>query len=128
MKLLPLLFYCITSASIALHAQNVIAYSHHEKLYQSIGNTPTETVKYAVEKPITNKMDQTRIHTSPIGNFLNLSHQYPKNSFYQILNDKGVPFLTGRLTANGVIKVKSLSKGTYQLQINNKPILRFVKQ
>lgn len=128
MKLSPLLFYCITSASIALHAQSVIAYSHDENLYKSTGSPPGETAKIFAEKPIKNKMDQTRIHASPIGNFLNLNHQYSKNSFYQIFNDKGVPFLAGRLTANGVIKVKSLSKGIYQLQINNKPILWFVKQ
>ncbi len=121
MKLLPLLLYCITSASIALHAQNVIAYSHHEKLYQSIGNTPTETVKYAVEKPITNKMDQTRIHTSPIGNFLNLSHQYPKNSFYQILNDKGVPFLTGRLTLTALLKLKVFQKEPINFRSTTSP-------
>lgn len=84
--------------------------------------------KFLQKNPSKNKMDQTRIHASPIGNFLNLNHQYSKNSFYQIFNDKGVPFLAGRLTANGVIKVKSLSKGIYQLQINNKPILWFVKQ
>ena len=74
------------------------------------------------------KHNQIPLHATPVDNFLNVSHKLPKNSSYQIYDDKGVQFLVGRLTVNGVIPVKSLSKGTYKLHLNDKPILWFIKK
>ena len=128
MKPLPLLLFMVAFATHSLQAQDVVVYAYNEIL-----NTPVvkpfddkETSHLiALEK---NDNDQTPNFTQPIGNFLNICHLYPKNSRYQIFNDKGVRLLEGRLTANGVIKVTSLSKGSYKLYINRKPIIWFIKE
>ncbi|MFL2596221.1 MAG: hypothetical protein ACJ0P9_06020 [Flavobacteriaceae bacterium] len=128
MKPLPLLLFMVALATHSLQAQDVVVYAYNENL-----NIPV--VKPFVDKETSDRVtlekydnDQTPIFTEPIGNFLNISHLYPKNSRYQIFNDKGVRFLEGRLTANGVIKVTSLLKGSYKLYINHKPVIWFIKE
>ena len=118
----------VAFATHSLQAQNVVFYAYNENL-----NTPI--IKPFGDREIShsvtlekNDNDQIPLHTQPIDNFLNISHLYPKNSRYQIFNDKGVRLLEGRLTANGVIKVTSLSKGSYKLYINRKPIIWFIKE
>ena len=118
----------VAFATHSLQAQDVVVYAYNENL-----NIPV--VKPFVDKETSDRVilekydnDQTPIFTEPIGNFLNISHLYPKNSRYQIFDDKDVQFLEGRLTANGVIKVTSLLKGSYKLYINHKPIIWFIKE
>ena len=128
MKSLPLFLFMIVLASYSLQAQDVIVYTHHENPYKSSTKTSDEKEEALPTKPSKDKHDQIPLHATPVGNFLNVSHKLPKNSSYQIYDDKGVRFLMGRLTANGVIQVKSLSKGTYKLHFNDKPILWFIKK
>ena len=127
MKPLPLLLFMVAFATHSLQAQDVFVYAYNENL-----NIPV--VKPFYNKETSDRVtlekydnDQTPLFNEPIGNFLNISHLYPKNSRYQIFNDKGIRFLEGRLTANGVINVTSLSKGNYKLYINRKPIIWFIK-
>ena len=118
----------IAFASYSLQAQDVIVYTHYENPYKSSTKTSDEKVEALPTKPSKDKHDQIPLHASPVGNFLNISHKLPKNSTYRVYNEKGVQLLAGRLTANGVIPVKSLLKGTYKLHINDKPILWFTKK
>lgn len=118
----------IALASYSLQAQDVVVYTHYEILYKSSTKTSDEKEKALPTKPLKDKHDQIPLHATPVGNFLNVSHKLPKNSSYKIYDDKGVQFLVGRLTVNGVIPVKSLSKGTYKLHLNDKPILWFIKK
>ena len=118
----------IALASYSLQAQDVVVYSHYKKPYKSTKKTSDEKEKVPTVKPLKDKHDQIPLHASPVGNFLNISHKLPKNSTYRVYNEKGVQLLVGRLTANGVIPVKSLLKGTYKLHINDKPILWFTKK
>jgi len=118
----------IALASYSLQAQDVVVYSHHENPYKSSTKTSDEKKESRLVKPSKDKHDQIPLHATPVGNFLNVSHKLPKNSSYKIYDDKGVQFLMGRLTVNGVIPVKSLSKGTYKLHLNDKPILWFIKK
>jgi hypothetical protein len=97
----------------------------HTNLQQK---TYAEKEETPIVKPFRVNHNQIPQHPMPVGNFLNISHKLPKNSSYQIYDDKGVRFLMGRLTVNGVIQVKSLSKGTYKLHFNDKPILWFIKK
>lgn len=128
MKSLPLFLFMIALASYSLQAQDVVVYSHYKKPYKSTTKTSDEKEKVPTVKPLKDKHDQIPLHASPVGNFLNISHKLPKNSTYRVYNEKGVQLLIGRLTANGVIPVKSLLKGTYKLHINDKPILWFTKK
>lgn len=128
MKSLPLFLFMIALASYSLQAQDVVVYSHNEKPYKLSTKTSNEKEETPRVKPLKNKHDHIPLHATPVGNFLNVSHKLPKNSSYQIYNDKGVQFLVGRLTVNGIIPVKNLSKGTYKLHINDKPILWFIKK
>ena len=118
----------IALASYSLQAQDVVVYSHHENPYKSSTKTSDEKKESRLVKPSKDKHNQIPLHATPVGNFLNVSHKLPKNSSYQIYDDKGVQFLVGRLTVNGVIPVKSLSNGTYKLHLNDKPILWFIKK
>ena len=128
MKPMPLLLLMVALATHSIQAQDVVVYAYNENLnYPVIKPFGDKEKSQSVTLDI-NDNDQTPLHTQPIGNFLNISHLYPKNSRYQIFNDKGVQFLEGRLTANGVIKVTSLSKGSYKLYINRKPIIWFIKE
>ena len=128
MKSLPLFLFMIVLASYSLQAQDVIVYTHNENPYKSSIKTYDEKEETPFVKSFKDKQNQIPLHTIPVGDFLNVSHKLPKNSSYQIYDDKGVRFLMGRLTANGVIQVKSLSKGTYKLHFNDKPILWFIKK
>lgn len=128
MKPMPLLLLMVALATHSIQAQDVVVYAYNENL-----NNPV--IKPFGDREISHRVtlekndnDQIPLHTEPIGNFLNISHLYPKNPRYQIFNDKGVRLLEGRLTANGVIKVTSLSKGSYKLYINRKPIIWFIKE
>ena len=118
----------IALASYSLQAQDVIVYTHYESPYKSSTKTSDEKEEALPTKPSKDKHDQIPLHATPVGNFLNVSHKLPKNSSYKIYDDKGVQFLVSRLTVNGVIPVKSLSKGTYKLHLNDKPILWFIKK
>lgn len=118
----------IALASYSLQAQDVVVYSRHENPYKSSTKTSDEKKESRLVKPSKDKHNQIPLHATPVGNFLNVSHKLPKNSSYQIYDDKGVQFLVGRLTVNGVIPAKSLSKGTYKLHLNDKPILWFIKK
>ena len=127
MKPMPLLLLMVALATHSIQAQDVVVYAYNEILNTPVVKPFDDKETYhliALEK---NDNDQTPNFTQPIGNFLNICHLYPKNSRYQIFNDKGVRLLEGRLTANGVIKVTSLSKGSYKLYINRKPIIWFIK-
>lgn len=126
MKLLPL--FMIALASYSLQAQDVIVYAHNENPYKSSIKTYDEKEETPFVKPFKDKQNQIPLHTIAVGDFLNVSHKLPKNSSFQIYNDQGVRSLVGRLTVNGVIPVKSLSKGTYKLHINDKPVLWFIKK
>lgn len=117
----------IAFASYSLQAQDVVVYTHYESPNKSSIKTSDEKKEARLVKPSKDKHDKTPLHATPVGNFLNVSHKLPKNSSYKIFDDKGVQFLVGRLTVNGVIPVKSLSKGTYKLHLNDKPILWFIK-
>lgn len=128
MKSLALFLFMIALASYSLQAQDVVVYSHHENPYKSSTKTSDEKKESRLVKPSKDKHNQIPLHATPVGNFLNVSHKLPKNSSYQIYDDKGVQFLVGLLTVNGVIPVKSLSKGTYKLHLNDKPILWFIKK
>ena len=128
MKSLALFLFMIALASYSLQAQDVVVYSHHENPYKSSTKTSDEKKESRLVKPSKDKHNQIPLHATPVGNFLNVSHKLPKNSSYKIYDDKGVQFLVGRLTVNGVIPVKSLSKGTYKLHLNDKPILWFIKK
>ena len=128
MKSLPLFLFMIALASYSLQAQDVVVYTHYEKPHKSSTKTYDEKEETPFVKPFKDKHSQIPLHATPVGNFLNVSHKLPKNSSYQIYDDKGVQFLMGRLTVNGVIPVKSLSKGTYKLHINDKPVLWFIKK
>ena len=118
----------VAFATHSLQAQDVVVYAYNENLNTPIikpfGDKETSH-RIELEK---NDNNQIPLHTQPIGNFLNISHLYPKNSRYQIFDYKDVQFLEGRLTANGVIKVTSLLKGSYKLYINHKPIIWFIKE
>lgn len=118
----------IALASYSLQAQDVIVYAHHKNPYKSATKTSSEKEEGLPTEPSKDKQDQIPLYAKPVGNFLNVSHKLPKNSSYQIYDDKGKQFLVGRLTVNGVIQVKSLSKGTYKLHLNDKPILCFIKK
>ena len=128
MKSLALFLFMIALASYSLQAQDVVVYSRHENPYKSSTKTSDEKKESRLVKPSKDKHNQIPLHATPVGNFLNVSHKLPKNSSYQIYDDKGVQFLVGLLTVNGVIPVKSLSKGTYKLHLNDKPILWFIKK
>jgi hypothetical protein len=128
MKSLALFLFMIALVSSSLQAQDVIVYTHHESPYKSSTKTYAEKEETPIVKPFKVNHNQIPQHPMPVGNFLNISHKLPKNSSYQIYDDKGVRFLMGRLTVNGVIQVKSLSKGTYKLHFNDKPILWFIKK
>ena len=128
MKSLALFLFMIALVSSSLQAQDVIVYTHHESPYKSSTKTYAEKEETPIVKPFKVNHNQIPQHPMPVGNFLNISHKLPKNSSYQIYDDKGVRFLMGRLTVNGVIQVKSLSKGTYKLHFNYKPILWFIKK
>ena len=128
MKPLPLLLFMATLATLSLQAQDVVVYSYNKGTHESTTSPSDDDKKLPLVESQKNKNDQTPLYTEPIGNFLNISHLYPKNSRYQVFDDKGVRFLEGRLTANGVIKVTSLSKGTYKLYINKKPVIWFKKE
>jgi hypothetical protein len=119
MKSLALFLFMIALASYSLQAQDVVVYSHHENPYKSSTKTSDEKKESQLVKPSKDKHNQIPLHATPVGNFLNVSHKLPKNSSYQIYDDKGVQFLVGRMTVNGVIPVKSLSKGTYKLHLND---------
>ncbi|MCH1471207.1 MAG: hypothetical protein L7T85_01360 [Flavobacteriaceae bacterium] len=128
MKSLPLFLFMIAFASYSLQAQDVVVYTNHKNPYKSSTKTSNEKEKARLAKPLKDKHDQIPLHATPVGNFLNVSHKLPKNSSYKIYDDKGVQFLVGRLTVNGVIPVKNLSKGTYKLHINDKPLVWFIKK
>ena len=128
MKSLALFLFMSALASYSLQAQDVVVYSHHENPYKSSTKTSDEKKESQLVKPSKDKHNQIPLHANPVGNLLNVSHKLPKNSSYQIYDDKGVQFLVGRMTVNGVIPVKSLSKGTYKLHLNDKPILWFIKK
>jgi hypothetical protein len=117
----------IALASYSLQAQDIVVYAHSEKPHKSTTKTFNEKEETSRIKHLKGKHDEISWHATPVGNFLNISHKLPKNSSYQVYDDKGVQLLVGRLTVNGVISVKSLSKGTYKLHINDKPILWFIK-
>ena len=118
----------IALVSSSLQAQNVVVYTHHENPHKSSTKTFDEKKEARLIKPSKDKHDQIPLHATPVGNFLNISHKLPKNSSYQIYDDKGVQLLVGRLTVNGVIPVKSLSKGTYRLHLNDEAIFWFIKK
>lgn len=118
----------IAFASYSLQAQDVVVYTHHKNPYKSSTKTSDEKEKARLVKPSKDKHEQIPLHPTPVGNFLNVSHKLPKNTTYKVFDDKGLQFLVGRLTTNGVISVKSLSEGTYKLHINDKPILWFIKK
>lgn len=128
MKSLALFLFMIALASPSLQAQDVVVFTHYENQYKSSTKTSDDKKEARLIKPSKDKHDQIPLHATPVGNFLNVSHKLPKNSSYQIYDNKGVQLLVGRLTVNGVIPVKSLSKGTYKLHINDKPILWFIKK
>lgn len=128
MKSLPLILFMIALASYSLQAQDVVVYTHHENPYKSSTKTSDEKKEARLVKPSKDKHDQIPLHATPVGNFLNVSHKLPKNSTYQVYDDKGKQFLYGRLTTNGVIPVKNLSKGTYKLHLNHQPILWLIKK
>jgi hypothetical protein len=127
MKSLPQFLFMIVLASCSLQAQDVVVHSHNDKP-RSTTIISNHKEKAQLVKSLKDKHEQIPLHATPIGSFLNVSHKLPKNSTYQIYDDKGVEFLVGRLTVNGVIPVKSLSKGTYKLHINDKPVLWFIKK
>jgi len=118
----------IALVSSSLQAQDVLVYTHQENPYKSSTKTYDEKEETSIVKPFKDNHNQIPLHANPVGNFLNVSHKLPKKSSYQIYDDKGVQFLMGRLTVNGVIPAKNLSKGTYKLHINHKPILWFIKK
>lgn len=118
----------IALASHSLQVQDVVVYTHYENPYKSSTKTSDEKEEALPNKPSKDKHDQIPLHATPVGDFLNVSHKLPKNSSYKIYDDKGVQFLVGRQTVNRVIPVKSLSKGTYKLHLNDKPILWFIKK
>ncbi|MGB2387155.1 MAG: hypothetical protein ACPH8A_08125 [Flavobacteriaceae bacterium] len=128
MKSLSLFLFMIAFASYSLQAQDVNVYTHYENPYKSSTKTSDEKEEALPTKPSKDKHDQIPLHATPVGNFLNVSHKLPKNSTYQVYDDKGKQFLYGRLTTNGVIPVKNLSKGTYKLHLNHQPILWFIKK
>lgn len=128
MKSSALFLFIIALVPSSLKAQDVIVYTHYENPYKSSTKTSNEKEKARLAEPLKDKHDQIPVHATPVGNFLNISHKLPKNSSYQIYDDKGVWFLMGRLTVNGVIPVKNLSKGTYKLHLNDKPIFWFIKK
>lgn len=129
MKSLPLILFMIALASYSLQAQDVVVYTHYERPYKSTTKPSNEIKEVHHTKPVKDsKPNQLPLHATPVGNFLNVSHKLSKNSTYQVYDDKGKQFLYGRLTANGVIPVKNLSKGTYKLHLNHQPILWFIKK
>ena len=117
----------IAFASYPLQAQDVIVYTHYENPYKSSTKTSDEKEEALPTKPSERQTRSNSATCYPVGNFLNVNHKLPKNSSKKIYDDKGVQFLVGRLTVNGVIPVKSLSKRTYKLHLNDKPILWFIK-
>lgn len=127
MKSLPQFLFMIALASCSLQAQDVVVHSHNDKP-RSTTIISNHKEKAQLVKSLKDKHEQIPLHATPIGSFLNVSHKLPKNSTYQIYEDKGVELLVGRLTVNGVIPVKSLSKGTNKLHINDKPVLWFIKK
>ena len=118
----------IALASYSLQAQDVVVYTHYENPYKSSTKTSDEKEEARLVNPSKDKHDQIPLHATTVGNFLNVSHKLPKNTTYEVFDDKDLQFLVGRLTTNGVISVKSLSEGTYNLHINDKPILWFIKK
>ena len=105
MKSLLQFLFMIALASCSLQAQDVVVHSHNDKprLTTIISN---HKEKAQLVKSLRDKHEQIPLHATPIGSFLNVSHKLPKNSIYQIYDDKGVEFLVGRLTVNGVSKRK----------------------
>lgn len=105
MKSLPQFLFMIALASCSLQAQDVVVHSHNDKP-SSTTIISNHKEKAQLVKSLKDKHEQIPLHATPIGSFLNVSHKLPKNSTYQIYDDKGVEFLVGRLTVNGVSKRK----------------------
>lgn len=105
MKSLPQFLFMIALASCSLQAQDVVVHSHNDKP-RSTTIISNHKEKAQLVKSLRDKHEQIPLHATPIGSFLNVSHKLPKNSTYQIYDDKGVEFLVGRLTVNGVSKRK----------------------
>ena len=128
MKSLPQFLFMIALASYSLQAQDVVVYTHHEDPYKSSTKAYDEIGKTPIIKPFTGKHNQIPLHATPIGSYLNINHKLPRNSSYQIYDEKGAKLVVGQLTVNGVIPVKGLSRGAYKLHLNDKPIFRFIKK